>query len=146
MRRVIFILLFIFTTSTSVVGQKLIFWEDLSHVRFIKKYNKHIGFNYQYPEFDNSVLSLEGEEVIITGYFLNLDPKTKKYLLSKNPMASCFFCGNGGPESVIEIFFSSPQVFEIDDLVTVTGKLRFNKDDPEHCNYIIEDADGLVLD
>ena len=44
--------------------------------------------------------------------------------------SQCFFCGGGGPESIAEVNFAKdPGKFQVDDLVTVRGKLKLNFDD-----------------
>ena len=88
----------------------------------------------------NSVKELEGQIVTLTGYFLNIDPKKKMYILSKGSMASCFFCGVGGPETAVELRLTSEPPFQMDDIITVTGKLKLNAEDVRHFNYILSDC------
>ena len=57
-------------------------------------------------------------------------------------MASCFFCGKSGPETIIQVFFSKPTNFETDEVVTITGQLKLNNEDKEVLNYILVDAQG----
>ena len=62
-------------------------------------------------------------------------------ILSKDPMSQCFFCGGGGPESVAEVDFAKdPGAFQVDDLITVRGKLKLNSDDLDHINFILTEA------
>jgi hypothetical protein len=56
-------------------------------------------------------------------------------------MSQCFFCGGGGPESIAEVTFKvDPGKFQVDDLITVKGKLKLNASDIEHVNFILEEA------
>jgi hypothetical protein len=56
-------------------------------------------------------------------------------------MSQCFFCGGAGPESIVEVNFARElPKFQIDDLVTVKGKLKLNIDDMDHVNFILTDA------
>ncbi|CAN0468149.1 unnamed protein product [Phaeothamnion confervicola] len=56
-------------------------------------------------------------------------------------MSQCFFCGVGGPETIVEVSFKgTPPKFNSDDLVTVKGKLKLNADDIEHMNFIITES------
>lgn len=121
-------------------AQKKITWEDLSKVKFVKKYFPAYGQDFLYPTFSPSVKALEGKKVSITGYFLNIDPNGRIFILSKGPMASCFFCGTGGPETAMELQFDSKPTFKTDDIVTVTGIFKLNSDDVEHFNYILTKA------
>jgi len=59
-------------------------------------------------------------------------------------MSQCYFCGGGGPESIVEVNFTKSQSkFQVDDLVTVKGKLKLNADDMDHINFIMTDAELL---
>lgn len=70
----------------------------------------------------------EGQEVIISGYLIPIDIEAERYALSKNPFSSCFFCGNAGPETVVELKFeSSPGRFATDKYLPIKGILRLNR-------------------
>ncbi|TXD83617.1 hypothetical protein ESY86_08955 [Subsaximicrobium wynnwilliamsii] len=126
-------------------SQKKITWHDLAQVEFSEKFFPAFGEYFLYPKFLPSVKDLEGKQVVITGYFLNIDPQGKLFILSKGPMSSCFFCGVGGPETAIELQFISKQHFKTDDIVTITGTLKLNADDVEHFNYILTDCKGQII-
>lgn len=145
MRNKIFIAVFLLTCFTSF-SQKKITWEDLAKVKFVDKYFPEFEQSFLYPNFSNEVKALEGKEVSITGYFLNLDPEGAVYILSKNPMASCFFCGVGGPETAVELNFKKNPPFKTDDIVTITGILQLNSDDVEHFNYILLASKAELVD
>ena len=59
-------------------------------------------------------------------------------------MSSCFFWGQGEPDTVIELQFKNTPNFKTDAIVTVTGKLTLNKDDVEHFIFILEDSKGQL--
>lgn len=126
-------------------SQQKITWEDLSKVTFSEKFFPAFGESFLYPKFLPSVTALEGKQITVTGYFLNIDPKGKLYILSKGPMSSCFFCGVGGPETAIELEFSSKQTFKTDDIIAITGTLKLNADDVEHFNYILTGCKGELI-
>jgi len=138
------LLLFIFVSSTIAFAQKKTTWKDLSKVTFTEKYVPSYDQNFLKPEFSDAVKALDGQLISITGYFLNIDPKGKLYILSKGPMSSCFFCGVGGPETAIEIQFTTTPPFKTDDILQITGKLRLNSDDVNHFNYILEECKGQL--
>ena len=121
-------------------SQKKITWEDLSKVKFTEKYFDEYDAAFLFPEFSDSVKALNGKKITITGYFLNIDPRGKLFILSKGPMSSCFFCGVGGPETAIELQFSNKQNYRTDTFVIVSGVLKLNADDVEHFNYILQDC------
>lgn len=135
----------ILLTSALSFAQKKITWEDLAKVKYEKKYLPAQDEYFDYPNFSPSVKALEGKKVIIVGYFLNIDPNGKLFVLSKGPMASCFFCGIGGPETAIEIQFTSKPTYKTDDIVIITGILKLNSDDIEHFNYILTESTGEII-
>lgn len=132
-------------TSTFCFSQKEITWYDLSKVKFEEKYFPDVDDTFLHPTFLPSVKELEGKLISVTGFFLNIDPKGKIYILSKGPMASCFFCGVGGPETAIELEFDTKQKFRTDTIVTVTGVLKLNDTDIKHFNYILTKCKVKIL-
>ena len=122
-------------------AQTEITWNDLEDVEFEDVYYDEVDEFIAYPHFGQSVLNLSGVEVSLTGYILALDPDKGYYILSKGPFASCFFCGAGGPESVIELSLRSVKdSFFMDQFATITGVLKLNADDIYRCVYILENA------
>ena len=140
MLRFLFIILLF--TGSPVFAQTEITWETLSDVTFVDKYFEEDDAYYYYPKFGPTVTALEGKEVFIKGYMLAIDPQQGIYMLSKNPFAACFFCGNSGPETIVEPMLKpNHREFKMDEVVTIKGKLRLNQDDIYHCNYILEGAE-----
>lgn len=137
----LFFLLFI---SVSF-GQQKITWDDLALVKFTQKFFPKYNSDFLYPNFLPPVKKLEGKTVTIKGYFLDLLHKDNIYVLSKGPMASCFFCGVGGPETAIELQFDKKQKFKTDDIISVTGVLKLNSDDVEHFNYILTNCKATLV-
>ncbi|MEO1032315.1 MAG: hypothetical protein AAFX55_12960 [Bacteroidota bacterium] len=137
-----------FITLTSFLGyaQKNITWQDLADVSFERKYFPVYDEYFLYPNFSPSVKALEGKKVSITGYFLDIDPQGEVFILSRGPMSSCFFCGVGGPETAMELHFSSKPSFKMDDIVTITGVLQLNSEDINHFNYILNECEGQLAD
>ena len=127
-------------------AQTILDWSDLSAGIFWELPSPEAGFaEFQKATFSPEMKTLEGKKVTITGYLLVLGGERIVFLLSKNPMASCFFCGNGGPETILQISFVENTSFQMDDLITVTGVLRLNREDPTRCYYLIEQADAFRL-
>lgn len=136
MKNKIFSLLF-FLFVTVAFSQQKVTWKDLSHVKFTKKFFPKYNSDFLYPKFLPQVKKLEGKRITVKGYFLDLMHDDNIYVLSKGPMAACFFCGVGGPETAVELQFDKKQKFKTDDIVSVTGVLTLNADDVEHFNYIL---------
>ena len=128
---------------TSLFGQvKPNTWDLFAKTKFESKFNEKIGEYIFYPNFPADLKAMEGKEIAIEGYYVPFAPDDGTYIIiSKYPMAQCFFCGGGGPESIAEInFVKQSQKFDVDDLITVKGKLKLNIDDLDHVNFILDQA------
>ena len=125
--------------------QQQITWDDLAQVTYTDKYFPDYDDYFMYPEFLASVKALEGKLITIKGYFLNIYPEEKVYVVSKGPMSACFFCGQAGPETAIELQFANTPNFKTDNIVSITGTLQLNKDDIEHFNYILIGCNGIII-
>ena len=117
-------------------------WQVLSDVEFTDIYLEELDAYYWMPEFGPQVLAAEGKEFHITGYMIPVDVDEDFYVLSRFPFANCFFCGGAGPESVIDLRFSTREkrTYQTDDRLTFRGTLRLNADDVYQMNYILEGA------
>ena len=132
----------LFITANVVAQVKTNLWDLFAKTKFESKFNEKIGEYLFYPNFSADLTTMAGKEVTLQGYYVPFTPEGEKYvILSKYQMSQCFFCGGGGPESVAEINFGkdSPN-FNIDDLVTVKGKLRLNTENLDHLNFILDQA------
>lgn len=134
---------FLFICSCCFSQQKVT-WQDLSKITFTDTYFSEYDDYFMYPTFSASVKALEGKQITITGYFLDVVAKENVFMLSKGPMSSCFFCGVGGPETAIELQFAAKPTFKTDDIVAISGILKLNKDDEEHLNYILIKCKGKL--
>ena len=138
--------LIILLSCTFCFAQEEVTWEDLSQVTFTEKYFESYDDYFLYPKFLPRIQNLEGKQITIKGYFLNIDFEEQKlYILSKGPMSSCFFCGQGGPETAVELQFTKAPNIKNDKIVAITGTLKLNKDDVEHFNYILTDCKGVIV-
>lgn len=130
------------TVFIPVWAQKPDSWAMFAKTKFEPKYYEKAAEYLLYPNFTPELKALEGKEITIEGYYVPFAPEDGDYIIiSKFPMSQCFFCGGGGPESISEVNFAKPQSkFQVDDLITVKGKLKLNTDDMDHINFIIDDA------
>ena len=95
--------------------------------------------------FGEQVQQLDGKEVTLKGFFLAADLTGNLFVLSNNPMATCFFCGVAGIESVIEIepYPDDLRIFKrlrTDNYIEVKGILQLNPDNFERLIYILKDT------
>lgn len=131
-----------FLLPTYSFSQVEISWETLADIEFSDMYVEEVDEYFLYPHFGTSVRELEGKTVILRGFMLALDPQEGYYILSRGPFSSCFFCGVGGPETIVELKMKSEKdYFVMDEMVTMKGVLRLNADDIYQCNYIFEQAE-----
>lgn len=135
-------ILLLFTTvlCTSLFAQKQVRWEDLSKVTFTEVYNEDIGAYVMIPSFSESIKALEGQEIEIKGHIIPLDIKANDFVLSAFPFASCFFCGNSGPETVMELKLNVKSNYDTDEYKTFKGILKLNAEDIYSLNYILLNA------
>ena len=94
------------------------------------------------PEFSEKARELEGKVVTVPGYIIAFEGlfKPEHVIVSSLPIASCFFCGSGGPETVMEVFLKNP-VDYTEAMVAFRGKLKLNDENYEELMYILEDAE-----
>lgn len=128
--------------TTVAYSQKADAWSLLAKTKFEPKFDEKLGEYLYYPTFTADIKKLEGKEITLEGFYVPFAPEGDDYIIiSKFPMSQCFFCGGGGPESVAEVnFLKDPGRFQVDDLITVRGKLKLNADDLDHINFILTDA------
>lgn len=142
MKTTVLILLGILLTQQPA---KLITWNDLTDVKFTRQFIKEEDMHFLMPKFGERVKKLNGEKLQIKGYMIPVDPADKVYILSARPMASCFFCGGAGPETIIQLNLKAKRKFKTDEVWVVEGKFRLNADNFEECNYILDACEPRQL-
>lgn len=145
MLRTALFILFCFSISAGR-AQTQISWDDFADVRFELEYNKKEAAHLMTPKFGSRISKMNGKEVEFIGYFLDISADGSIFLISSNPMATCFFCGAAGPESVVELQFESKPNFNTDDVIRVSGILELNINDANHFNYILKKANGALVE
>lgn len=126
--RFLFIILFVIVSGSSF-AQTLVPWNTFAQVTFHREYSETFGFevNVKPPDFSKELMALNGKEIRVKGYVIPVDVELGMYMVSANPFANCFFCGNAGPETVVELFPNGkfPR-FSTDQVVTFKGVLQIN--------------------
>ena len=142
MVRLVFIFFFSFLLAFPLLAQTKINWKTLQDVDWSEKYNEEYDANFYYPNFGESIKELEGQEIIIKGFMLIMESEETFHILSRYPLASCFFCGAAGPDSIVQLELKPGHPkFTIDQRVAIRGKLKLNQDDFDQCNFILTDAE-----
>lgn len=140
MKKILVVALVLVSTTGMYAQTKVNLWDTFAKTKFEPKYHEKLGEYLFFPTFPAELKALVGKEVTIEGYYVPFAPEGGNYvILSKFPMSQCFFCGGGGPESIVEVYFAkSLPKFQVDDLVTVKGKLKLNQDDMDHSFFVVE--------
>lgn len=142
MKKKIFLLLLSGFFSLHFYSQNIITWELLKNVEFDEIWSEEFQAYYMVPKFSSSVKAMDNKEVQIRGFIIPVDIVQDYYVLSANPYSSCFFCGQAGPESVMEVqLVKKYEGLRMDQVITFKGKLKLNVDDIYQLNYILEDAE-----
>ncbi len=123
-------------------------WKELEDVTFEEKYYEDIDQYLLFPQFGETVLEKAEKSFTISGYVIPINPGDKEtpplYVLSANPFSACFFCGNAGPESVVELALKDPFVMmATDEFRSFKGTLTLNDSNIDRLNYILIDAEPL---
>lgn len=83
------------------------------------------------PTYTETLQQLNGKTVMLKGYIVPVDVQLQTYVLSEYPLAQCFFCGNAGPETVIQLFFKeAPPRLLTDQYVLLIGRLDLRQMKP----------------
>tara|TARA_R110000744_G_scaffold178674_4_gene297652 strand:- start:737 stop:1144 length:408 start_codon:yes stop_codon:yes gene_type:complete len=130
--------------SFSAFGQQDNVWKHLSKVSY--EVDEDEFGELFVPVFGEKTMALEGKEITAHGYIIPFEGmfKPKHIILSALPLAECFFCGSGGPETVMEVMLVEPVKYT-SNKVKVVGELVLNADDPEKLMYILENAKVIGL-
>lgn len=126
-------------------AQTLITWEDLTQVTFTKSFDATLGIELLQATYAQRIKDLNGKQIMIKGYIIPLDPLGTQYVISRNPMATCFFCGGSGPETVAELRLhpKSLRRYVTDEVHTFKGTLKINEVNDKSLHYVIEMAERL---
>lgn len=122
-------------------------WNMLQDVIIELKYYPEFNSKGNFATFGNSPLFLENKKVEVEGYVIPLvvdsASSTIRYILSFYPNSSCFFCGGGGPETVIDLKLKPKlRKYREDEYLRFRGSLKLNSDNPWELNYILDQAEA----
>jgi len=121
---------------------KEITWETLSHLTWKNFYDETLGFDVSQPVFEPELKALNGKEVIISGFVLPVELDGDQMIISAFPYANCFFCGNAGPETVMQL--DIPKNLRLaDKKIKVRGTLKLNDQDFMSLVFSLENAEVL---
>lgn len=141
-------LFFVFAPLTGVAqkstykGFPSLVWPKLYNITFEKAVDA-FG-SYEKPVFTSALKSLNGKLITLPGYMVPFESgmKGNHFMFSSMPLNACFFCGVGGPETVVEIFTSGTVNYS-EKPIEIKGILKLNSTDPEKMIYILEKAEMI---
>lgn len=115
-------------------------WPKLYDATFVKA--KDANGEYDKPVFSTAAKTLAGKTVTLPGYMVPFENgiKGSHFMLSSLPLNACFFCGVGGPETVVEVYLTKAVTYNEKPL-EVKGVLRLNDKDPDKMMYVLENAE-----
>ncbi|MEQ8338536.1 MAG: hypothetical protein RIA62_14365 [Cyclobacteriaceae bacterium] len=144
MRSFLFVSFFCWSLFAVSQGSSKENWETLSTLEFEKSHDEY-GEIYL-PKFGPEIKALAGKEIELDGYIIPFEGMfgPTKLIISSVPIASCFFCGGAGPESVAEVYLRESVKYTA-KRVKVIGKLTLNKENSDQLMYILKDAKMQVL-
>jgi hypothetical protein len=130
------------TTPLKYSGFPSLVWPKLYDIRY-EKAKDEVG-EYEKPIFSQAAKALNGKVVSLPGYMVPFENGTKgnKFILTSLPLNACFFCGVGGPESVVEVLLKETIAYT-EKPIEIKGILRLNDTDPNKMIYVIELAEFL---
>ena len=114
-------------------------WKTLANVEYEKSSDEY-GEIFV-PKFNEDIQALAGTEITLPGYIIPFEGlfKPEEIIVSSLPIASCFFCGSGGPETVAKAYLKDETDYQ-SKLVLVTGILALNDTDANDLMFILKDA------
>ena len=107
-------------------------WRTLADVRYEIQQDEY-GDLYV-PVFSEEVKKAKGQIVEVEGFIIPFEGmfKPTQLILSSLPISECFFCGSGGPETVMEISMKPDEkVKYTTKRVKIRGRLVLNAENPD---------------
>ncbi|HEY0740718.1 MAG TPA: DUF3299 domain-containing protein [Chryseosolibacter sp.] len=132
-----------FAQSRNYNGLPSLVWPKLYDVKFVKASDAQ--GEYDKPIFGESAKSLNGKSITLPGYIVPFETgvtKSKHFMFTSLPLNACFFCGVGGPETVVEVFLKN-EISYSDKPMEIKGTLRINDKDPDKMIYVLENVELL---
>jgi len=135
--------LILLTIPQCANAQQNITWGELSEVEWVEVYDSLSGIVLLEGNYSEHILSLDSIEVYISGYVIPLDVMGFGYALSRTSFASCFFCGQAGPETVMELRVKPKSVDpnrQKNTRIKFKGLLRVRESNQNGLHYELQQA------
>ncbi|WP_420385164.1 hypothetical protein [Roseivirga sp.] len=132
-----------YAQDVKMKGSKV--WATLADVKY--EIEKDEYGDVYVPVFGKDILSIKDQIVEVEGFIIPSDITfTDDYLiLSSLPISECFFCGSGGPETVMEVRLKKDERYKYNTKrLKFRGKLTLNTD-PDNLMYQLVEGEFLGL-
>lgn len=131
-----------YSQKTDYTGFPSLVWPRLYAIHY-QSTQDALG-TYDKPLFSDAVKEMNGKVVTLPGYMVPFENGLKgtSFILTSLPLNACFFCGVGGPETVIEVNLKSALTYT-ENPIEVRGILRLNDTNPDQLIYRLEQAEFL---
>ena len=146
MMKVILIFLLSIYTFVNISSQQQVSWDQLADVTWSENYVDSLGYNEITGTFGPEILALDGQEIIISGYVIPMDALGLSYAFSRTSFASCFFCGQAGPETVLDLNVKPRSIApsrQKEVLLTFRGVFHLNLSNASGLHYRLDNATEL---
>ncbi|MFM2266757.1 MAG: hypothetical protein RL757_197 [Bacteroidota bacterium] len=123
-------------------------WAALARTTFRNKFVDSVNAYAAMPTFPAALKAMEGQRVMIRGYVIPVE-ETQDYqvlVLSAFPYTQCFFCGQAGPESIMDIKLKNPSKskrYARDAKTCFKGTLKLNDHNLNFFNFIMDGAEEV---
>lgn len=116
-------------------------WEQFAKVTFKDSWSEKYKIKSQKPVFDAAIKKFDGKQISIAGFLIPITTYGNEYVLSANPYSGCYFCGNAGIESVIDLKFEGNDIhFKTDRFSTIEGKLELSENSDNEFIYVLHNS------
>ncbi len=140
----IFVIVMTFGAITLMAQEPQInHWKTLEGLEYEKSKDEY-GEIY-IPIFSEDIRALADKEIELSGYIIPFEGmfKPDHIIISSLPIASCFFCGGAGPESVAEVYLTESVKYTAKK-IKVRGTLKLNADNVDELMYILKDGKLII--
>jgi hypothetical protein len=120
-------------------AQNILSWMELTSTKVVANFEQPQVYE---PEFFQGLYERNNTEVLLSGYIIPMDLEQNTYVLSMTPFSNCFFCGQAGIETVVELRFVKKNIkFNVDDYVLLKGVFHLNKNPGTGFIYSLRNAE-----
>jgi len=125
-------------------------WKDLLELKFSINYDEEVDDVIFKPKFTPKIKAYENKIIEVEGFIIpyeiasnsmgDLNDDGQKFMFSAFPLASCFFCGGAGAESVMEVSPKDPIEYTTKK-IKIKGRLELNETDYLKLPYLIKNVE-----